>query len=68
MGTGIDDSSAVRRWAGADRFAMAHLSDDTAVAKMGHPVLRRVWIGSTGFDDLVWEGLDWAGWQVGIGE
>jgi hypothetical protein len=24
-------------WAGAVRFANAHLSDDEAVAKMGHP-------------------------------
>jgi hypothetical protein len=27
------------RWAGAVRFANAHLSDDKAVAKMGHPDL-----------------------------
>jgi hypothetical protein len=26
-------------WAGAVRFANAHLSDDKAVAKMGHPEL-----------------------------
>ncbi len=29
-------------WAGAVRFANAHLSDDKAVAKMGHPDL---WLG-----------------------
>ncbi len=28
-----------RRWAGAVRFANAHISDDEAVAKMGRPAL-----------------------------
>jgi hypothetical protein len=32
------------KWAGAVRFAKAHLSDDKTVAKMGHPDL---WLDGT---------------------
>jgi hypothetical protein len=34
------------KWAGAVRFANAHLSDDKIVAKMGHPCLwlSEVWL------------------------
>jgi peptide/nickel transport system substrate-binding protein len=43
------------QWRKTDRFAIAHLSDDTTVTKMGHPILWRGWVA------LVWTVLVGAG-------